>query len=266
MPADDEEGYSPLANPELANVRAFAPRAAGRPGLARSWSQDLHDRGGDWLGFARRIGGTLAWFYPEPPWGRKEVCRPGSRVLVYWNMVVWAAMTYVAAAVPFLAAGFTSAYTDVREAGNRCSDHRRSLMDLLVDAVFLTDIVVSLHTAYYRSRGAGNLVLVDDLAAIRRHYFGSQASIRARGRAHTHTPTSTTATRSLARHTHVRERARARAHARSHASAPYSSGARHARTHTFHPPPLRLQQGTHARARANTQTQAHTHTHTIRRD
>ena len=110
---------SPFASPELTRVRAFAPR--GRPGLVRSWSQELQrDTSADWLGLARaRIGGDLAWFYPDPPWGRKDVCCPGSRALTYWNMVVWAAMTYVAAAVPFLAAGFTSAYTDVRQAPSR---------------------------------------------------------------------------------------------------------------------------------------------------
>jgi hypothetical protein len=126
---DDEDVCSPFASPELTKVRAFAPRAAprGRPGLVRSWSQELkHDTSADWLGLARaRIGGDLAWFYPDPPWGRKDVCCPGSRALTYWNMVVWAAMTYVAAAVPFLAAGFTSAYTDVRQASPRPPSRRR---------------------------------------------------------------------------------------------------------------------------------------------
>jgi hypothetical protein len=187
VPVDDEEVYSPFANPELTEVRAFAPRAApaGRPGLVRSWSQELQrERGTDWLGLTRvRMQTKYAWFYPDPPWGRKDVCCPGSPVLTYWNMAVWAAMTYVAVAVPFLAAGFTSAYTDVRQAGNRCSDHRRSLMDLIVDAVFLTDMIVSLHTAYYRHKGDGNLVLVDELPAIRRHYLRSQAHPTKRPRA-----------------------------------------------------------------------------------
>jgi hypothetical protein len=145
----------------------------------RSWSQELkQEKSSDWLGLTRiNLGSNYAWFYPDPPWGRKDVLCPGSRILNYWNMVVWMAMAYVAIAVPFLAAGFTSAYTDVQQLGNRCSDHRRSLMDLVVDLVFLTDIAISFHTAYYRNKGGGNLILVDDLPAIRRHYVRSFAFV-----------------------------------------------------------------------------------------
>ena len=127
-----------------------------------------------WMGFTMvHLGSQYAWFYPDPPCGRRDVWGAASKFLNIWNIAVWAANVYVAIAEPFLAAGFTTAYTNVRENKNPCNDHRRSPMDLLVDSVFLLDIVISCHTAYYRRKRNGQLVLIDDSTSIMRRYFHS---------------------------------------------------------------------------------------------
>lgn len=165
---DESILVSTVAYPGLGQVRAFMPEDAGAIPL------DHGIRRKSLLGFTMvEMGGMHAWFYPDPPWGRKDFIRPGSRFLQVWDMVVWVAMVYVAIAVPFRAAGFTRQETDIRQAGNTCSDHRRAWWDLVVDGFFLVDILLSLHTAYYKPMGAGKFVLVDDLLSIRKHYLGS---------------------------------------------------------------------------------------------
>jgi hypothetical protein len=55
-----------------------------------------------------------AWFYPDPPWGRKQVFRPGSKFLQVWDCILWVAMVYMAWHVPFHAAGFV-AYDSIED-------------------------------------------------------------------------------------------------------------------------------------------------------
>jgi hypothetical protein len=152
---DESTLVSTVAMPGLSQVRAFLPNNA------RHMSSHL------------TLDGKHAWFYPDPPWGRKDCIRPGSKFLQTWDMVVWVAMVYVAIAVPFRAAGFTRHETDFRQVGNTCGDHRRLWWDAIVDLLFVMDMVFSLHTAYYKSVGPGKYVLVDDLVQIRKHYTAS---------------------------------------------------------------------------------------------
>jgi hypothetical protein len=55
-----------------------------------------------------------AWFYPDPPWGRKDVFRAGSKFLQIWDCVLWLAMLYVGFQVPFRAAGFVPEIEDAK--------------------------------------------------------------------------------------------------------------------------------------------------------
>ncbi len=117
-------------------------------------------------------GPKYAWFYPDPPWGRKDKCMPGSKFLQLWHAVVWCAMMYIAVIIPFQAAGFTiDPHARVSLWDSLMAD--RSVIDGLVDLIFITDIVFSLHTATYDYRGHGQLVLIHKLSDIRKRYLKS---------------------------------------------------------------------------------------------
>jgi hypothetical protein len=45
----------------------------------------------------------------------------------------------------------------------------------IADSVFLTDMLFSSKTAYYKNSGGGHLQLVDDLESIQKHYVRSKA-------------------------------------------------------------------------------------------
>jgi hypothetical protein len=119
-----------------------------------------------------------AWFYPDPPWGRKDVFRPGSKFLQMWDCVLWLAMLYVGFHVPFHAAGFV-ANNYVEE--ERCDLDWTALwkgpehkFDLFVDSIFWCDMVFSMHTALYRRADNGVRVLVEEVKEIRQHYLRSR--------------------------------------------------------------------------------------------
>lgn len=119
---------STMAIPGMGVSHAFAPLAArkDKPGhhpeapvrdfsVPNIWAGDAQDAAralaSDDLDDAQwsqpcQIGGDNAWFYPDAPWGRKDVLRPGSRFLTFWDFVLWISMLYVGFHVPFHAAGF----------------------------------------------------------------------------------------------------------------------------------------------------------------
>lgn len=180
----DQSGHKPeelVRDPSVSNIWAGARDAQD---VARALaSDDLDDE--SWSQ-PRRRGRDYAWFYPDAPWGRKDVLRPGSRFLMFWDFVLWIAMLYVGFHVPFHAAGFVSEdwvddehCVSVNAQGKggvfgvllKAHDHP---LDIFVDGIFLSDMWVSLHTAFYKNAGNGHRVLVEDLASIRSHYLASR--------------------------------------------------------------------------------------------
>ena len=122
-----------------------------------------------------------AWFYPDPPWGRKDAFRAGSKFLQVWDCVLWVAMMYVGFHVPFHAAGFVA---DDYIQEERCDLDLTALwkgpahrLDLFVDCIFWCDMVFMMHTALYRRDDSGLRVLVDEVKDIRRHYVRSRAFV-----------------------------------------------------------------------------------------
>jgi len=87
-----------------------------------------------------------------------------------WMLAVSAAMLYVAFIVPFRAAGFVTAERDT------CSVYSAQFfqLDLLVDLIFLLDVVFSAHTAFYRYSHDGTLVLIDEVSEVRSQYLQSR--------------------------------------------------------------------------------------------
>ena len=144
---DDPEGQAPgvlstistMALPGLGASHAFAPLEYVERSK-RSWKRRLQALWKAWhasqlveadagAGLGRVAEATVlrhsntsteivddranyAWFYPDPPWGRKDVFRPGSSFLRLWDCVLGMAMLYVAFEVPFAAAGFVPSKDD----------------------------------------------------------------------------------------------------------------------------------------------------------
>lgn len=172
---------STMANVENTAERAFMPRAFRR---TNSWSgeegKSVAQRAGAILRDVTQIDlrGHYAWFYPDPPWGRKDVFRRGSRVLQIWHVVVWIAMAHVALVVPYRLAGFDSDSVFLPQESSSvlfdCNKSARSRVDLLVDCIFALDMVFSARTAFYKPKGSGRLILVDDLHMVQKHYLGSR--------------------------------------------------------------------------------------------
>uniref|UniRef100_A0A7S4U666 Cyclic nucleotide-binding domain-containing protein n=1 Tax=Guillardia theta TaxID=55529 RepID=A0A7S4U666_GUITH len=169
--------FSTMANPQFAQIKAFVPKEAPHRGtVGRKNSTDLH------VSKSQEIVdlGKYAWFYPDPPWGRKNVFRPGSMFLQVWDGTVWLAMMYIAFNVPFRAAGFTMDDWDEDHCSlpkNMLAENLARPLRSIVDLIFLTDIIFSMHTAFYQYRGNGRLDLVDDLPTIRNRYLSSWAFV-----------------------------------------------------------------------------------------
>jgi hypothetical protein len=154
--AVDVEGgdvESTLANPAMTEVRAFMPRVfrRGRPritevgsptrGVGRGAGQLLRDV------THFDLMGQYAWFYPDPPWGRKDVFRRGSKFLQVWHVIVWIAMVHVALVVPYRVAGFDhdTVFTSQQSTSLlwECGKSARTAVDSVVDLIFLLDMVLA---------------------------------------------------------------------------------------------------------------------------
>ena len=105
----------------------------------------------------------------------------GSRFLQKWDCVVWLAMLHVAFTVPIRAAGFLDAHVPNDDLscqvwqGILRGAALPDLLDLFVDAIFICDMFVSMHTAFYRSTGNGHRVLVEEVGEVRQRYLRSRA-------------------------------------------------------------------------------------------
>lgn len=80
--AQDVEGgnvESALADPDMTKVRAFMPRELRR---------GLPDGFGSSSFSLKSLLLSKCWFYPLPPWGRKDVFNCESRFLQFWHLVM----------------------------------------------------------------------------------------------------------------------------------------------------------------------------------
>ena len=170
--AMDGDVESALADPEMAKVRAFMPRE-----LHRTISETF---GGSSFSLKSLLF-ARCWFYPLPPWGRKDVFHSESNFLQFWHVVMSIAICYVCAVEPFRAAGFAVDFECEKPAhdlNSMCKASRISLMDMLVNGVFLAEMcLIHPHTAYYKPLGRGKYVLIDDVQKITLTYVTSSAFI-----------------------------------------------------------------------------------------
>jgi hypothetical protein len=167
----DVEGgdvVSALADPEMTKVRAFMPRE-----LRRKFTFDAV------------FLTSKCWFYPLPPWGRKDVYQAESRCLQIWHFVMCLAVFFVAAVEPFRAAGFaqhcSAGSQPAHDLRQFCTELRyaaeggRWTVDALVTGILLVDMVFSACTAYYKPLGSGRFMLVDAIPMTLNNYVSSAA-------------------------------------------------------------------------------------------
>jgi len=112
-----------------------------------------------------------AWFYPLLPWGAPISSFPPERLRGNTGMLVWELFTsafilYVMVEVPYrLAFGVTSVDIPV------CSSNFKIVFDVFSCLVFIADIVVQMHSAYFEENDDGQWELVDRLSDIRKSYI-----------------------------------------------------------------------------------------------
>jgi len=164
---------SALADPEMTKVRAFMPKE-----LRSETRTALSEGDGSFLNLERLkvLFMSKCWFYPLPPWGRKDVFRGESSFLQIWHVVMCLAVFYVGAVEPFRAAGFAVDLKREKPAHDPkqiCGKLELWRLDAVVNSIFLVDMCFTAHTAYYKPLGSGRFVLVDDVPNIVMHYIKS---------------------------------------------------------------------------------------------
>ena len=168
---------------------------APAPGGAAHQSRLDTDPGGEDADQPCCAAGRLwrAWLYPELPWGappnwNKRKMR-GKTFLMYWDITTFLACIYVAIVVPYVTgfedrAAWTFPWEVNREVLDEDTcvfrqfgrDRLRSVvlvLDMIVDSLFLIDIVLNFVTAQWVICRDGRLhyLLIDDLPQIRDLYL-----------------------------------------------------------------------------------------------
>ena len=158
---------SALADPEMTKVRAFMPKE-----LRSEHGIKLPESRREFDDFARElvrhIFAAKCWFYPLPPWGRKDVYKGESGFLRFWHCVMGLSVFYVAAVEPFRCAGFAMDLKrekphNVHDLVQICENEGTSGVDMVVNIIFLLDMYLATHTAFYKPLGCGRFQLVDDV-------------------------------------------------------------------------------------------------------
>uniref|UniRef100_A0A7S4PDA0 Cyclic nucleotide-binding domain-containing protein n=1 Tax=Guillardia theta TaxID=55529 RepID=A0A7S4PDA0_GUITH len=126
-----------------------------------------------------------AWIYPELPWGAPPSWNENhlfsSKFLAIWECLTCMACLYIAFIVPYLA-GFDDHKAEqyalfkrcgIKYAGQDVYGTLFALIDLTCDVMFVVDLILNFHIAYWKidNRGREHWVLVDDLKTIRSQYL-----------------------------------------------------------------------------------------------
>ncbi|KAJ1495127.1 hypothetical protein T484DRAFT_1763534, partial [Baffinella frigidus] len=151
----DNVGYSVTSLPELVGRKAFV--ASGGTEEVPNTPEEARRK---WWPSQKK-----AWFYPDPPWGRKNVFHAGSAFIMRWMLAVSAAMLYVAFIVPFRAAGFVTAERDT------CSVYSAQFFQVGINqgTLVLIDEVSEVRSQYLQSRG-----FLLDIQGVRSQYLQSR--------------------------------------------------------------------------------------------